>query len=124
MSLRLKLLLVALSTLALPWAGWQFVRQTESLLRQGQEQALLASASTLAKAFAASDAKWPPGPVLYVHRLEAPVVVDGYADDWTDLRAYAQALGPARDAQKLRVLVGARPDSVYLFAEVRDATRT
>ena len=76
MSLRLKLLLVALSTLALPWAGWQFVRQTESLLRQGQEQALLASASTLAKAFAASNAEWPPGPVLYVHRLEAPVVVD------------------------------------------------
>ena len=124
MSLRLKLLLVALSTLALPWAGWQFVRQTESLLRQGQEQALLASASTLAKAFAASDTEWPAGPVLYVHRLEAPVVVDGYADDWSGLRAYAQALGPARDAQKLRVLAGARGESVYLFAEVRDATRT
>jgi dedicated sortase system histidine kinase len=124
MSLRLKLLLVALSTLALPWAGWQFVRQTESLLRQGQEQALLASASTLAKAFAASDAEWPVGPVLYVHRLEAPVVVDGYADDWSNIRAYAQALGPARDAQKLRVLVGAHADSLYLFADVRDATRT
>ena len=124
MSLRLKLLLVALSTLALPWAGWQFVRQTESLLRQGQEQALLASASTLAKAFTASDAEWPAGPVLYVHRLEAPVVVDGYADDWSDIRAYAQALGPARDAQKLRVLAGARADSLYLFADVRDATRT
>ncbi len=124
MSLRLKLLLVALSTLALPWAGWQFVRQTESLLRQGQEQALLASASTLTKAFAASNAQWPAGPVLYVHRLDAPVVVDGYADDWSDIRAYAQALGPARDAQKLRVLVGERADNLYLFADVRDATRT
>ena len=50
MSLRLKLLLVALSTLSLPWAGWQFVRQTEAVLRQGQEQTLLASASTLARA--------------------------------------------------------------------------
>ena len=124
MSLRLKLLLVALSTLALPWAGWQFVRQTESLLREGQEQALLASASTLAKAFAASGAQWPPGPVLYVHRLEAPVIVDGYADDWSDLRAYAQPLGPARDAQKLRVLAGTRADNLYLLADVRDATRT
>jgi signal transduction histidine kinase len=123
-SLRIKLLLVALSTLALPWAGWQFVRQTESLLRQGQEQALLASASTLTKAFAASDAGWPAGPVLYVHRLDAPVVVDGYADDWTDLRTYAQALGPARDAQKLRVLIGSNAESLYLFAEVHDATRT
>ena len=50
MSLRLKLLLVALSTLTLPWAGWQFVRQTESVLRQGQEQTLLSSATTLARA--------------------------------------------------------------------------
>ena len=42
MSLRTKLLLVALSILALPWAGWQFVRQMETLLRQGG--ALMAAA--------------------------------------------------------------------------------
>lgn len=50
MSLRLKLLIVALSTLVLPWMGWQLVRQTESLLRQGQEQALQASAEAIVKA--------------------------------------------------------------------------
>ncbi|HEV7491819.1 MAG TPA: ATP-binding protein [Rhodanobacteraceae bacterium] len=124
MSLRFKLLLVALSTLALPWAGWQFVRQTEALLRQGQEQALLASAGTLAKAFAASGIDWPSAPVLYVHRLAEPITVDGYADDWAELRPYAQALGPAQDAQKLRVLLGNNDDGLYLLAEVRDATRT
>jgi len=76
MSLRFKLLLVALSTLALPWAGWQFVRQTEALLRQGQEQALLASAGTLAKAFAASGIDWPAAPVMYVHRLAQRITID------------------------------------------------
>ena len=35
MSLRRKLLLVALAMLALPWAGWQFVRQMEVLHRLG-----------------------------------------------------------------------------------------
>ena len=30
MSLRAKLLLVALSILALPWAGWQFVQRMDS----------------------------------------------------------------------------------------------
>jgi signal transduction histidine kinase len=123
-SLRFKLLLVALSTLALPWAGWQFVRQTEALLRQGQEQALLASASTLAKAFAAAKSEWPPNPVLYVNRLPQRVVVDGYADDWVELKPYAQALGPAQDAQKLRVSLGENADGLYVLAEVRDATRT
>ena len=52
MTLRGKLLLVALSILVLPWAGWQFVRQMEFLLRQGQEQALLASAEALARSIA------------------------------------------------------------------------
>jgi two-component system sensor histidine kinase ChvG len=124
MSLRFKLLLVALSTLALPWAGWQFVRQTEALLRQGQEQALLASAGTLAKAFAAGGSEWPAGSVLYVHPLAQRVVVDGYADDWSDLKPFAQALGSAQDAQKLRVVLGENADGLYLLAEVRDATRT
>jgi len=124
MSLRFKLLLVALSTLALPWAGWQFVRQTETLLRQGQEQALLASAGTLAKAFAASGLDWPAAPVLYVHRLAQRITIDGYADDWAELSPYAQSLGPAQDTQKLRVLLGENTDGLYLLAEVRDATRT
>ncbi|MFZ1391101.1 MAG: histidine kinase, partial [Dokdonella sp.] len=67
MSLRLKLLLVALSTLTLPWAGWQFVRQTEAVLRQGQEQTLLASASTLARALDVLGIEPPrPDAALYV----------------------------------------------------------
>lgn len=125
MSLRFKLLLVALSTLALPWAGWQFVRQTEALLRQGQEQALLASAGMLAKALEARRVELPPaGPVLYVQRADEPISIDGYADDWSALRPYAQALGPPGDAQKLRVLLARREDELYLLVEVRDATRT
>lgn len=124
MSLRLKLLLVALSTLALPWAGWQFVKQTEALLRQGQEQALLASAGMLAKALEARRVEPPPaGPVLYVQRADEPITVDGYADDWAALRPYAQALGPPGDAQKLRALLARRGGELYLLAEVRDATR-
>lgn len=125
MSLRLKLLLVALSTLALPWAGWQYVRQTETLLRQGQEQALLASAEVLAKAVAASGAELPaPGAVLYVQRADEAINVDGYADDWTPLLPFAQPLGPAQDAQKLRVVLARSGGGLYLLAEVRDATRT
>jgi dedicated sortase system histidine kinase len=124
MSLRFKLLLVALSTLALPWGGWQFVKQTEALLRQGQEQALLASAGTLARAFAAARVDWPAPPLLHVHPLHEPIVIDGYADDWAELRGWAQPIGPPQDAQKLRVLLAENVGGLYLLAEVRDATRT
>jgi hypothetical protein len=125
MSLRFKLLLVALSTLALPWVGWQFVEQTEALLRQGQEQALLASARLLAKAIEARGfAPLPSGPVLYVQRTRAHIVIDGYGDDWTSLRPFSQALGPAGDAHKLQVILARGDDGLYLFTDVRDATRT
>jgi two-component system, OmpR family, sensor histidine kinase ChvG len=62
MSLRQKLLLVALCTLALPVAGWLYVRQMETLLRQGQEQALTATATAGARSLAVTDAPLPqPG---------------------------------------------------------------
>ena len=124
MSLRFKLLLVALSTLALPLAGWLIVRQMEVLLRQGQEQTLIASAKALARSLAALKTVLPPaGQAFYVHPRVGKIEIDGYGDDWSDLSSYAQNLGPADDAQKLRLLLCADSDWLYLLATVRDTTR-
>ena len=48
MSLRRQLLLVSLLLLSLPWAGCQFIREMEGALRQGQAQALQATAGAVA----------------------------------------------------------------------------
>lgn len=124
MSLRRKLLLVALAMLALPWAGWQFVRQMEVLLREGQEQTLIASGKALARSLAAINAELPPpGGALYVHALDIQLQVDGYADDWLELRGYSQHLGPPQNAQKLKMTLAADTAWLYLLIEVRDASR-
>ncbi|MFZ1795247.1 MAG: histidine kinase, partial [Dokdonella sp.] len=124
MSLRLKLLVVALSTLILPWAGWQFVRQTEAVLRQGQEQTLLASASTLARALDVLGVEAPlPDAALYVHERAAVMRIDGYADDWQTFRPYAQTFAADGDNAKLQVMLAEDVQWLYLFAQVRDATR-
>lgn len=124
MSLRRKLLLVALAMLALPWAGWQFVRQMEVLLREGQEQTLVASGKALARSLAAINAELPPpGEALYVHELDGALQVDGYADDWLALRSYSQNLGPAQDAQKLKLTLAEDSAWLYLLIEARDTTR-
>jgi dedicated sortase system histidine kinase len=125
MSLRFKLLLIALSTLALPLAGWLFVRQMEELLRQGQEQTLIASAQGLARSLDALKAQLPPaGTALYVHPAPKAIAIDGYADDWAVLAPYTQNLGPPNDAQKLTLLLCADANWFYLLVNVRDATRT
>lgn len=123
MSLRFKLLLIALSTLALPLAGWLFVRQMEQLLRQGQEQTLIAAANALARSLPTIAALPPAGAALYVHRAPGRMVVDGYGDDWRLLTPFAQNLGTAQDPQKLDLLLCADADWLYLYAQVRDATR-
>lgn len=125
MSLRFKLLLIALSTLALPFSGWLFVRQMEELLRQGQEQTLIASARALARALGALKTELPPaGAAIYVHQAPGPIAIDGYADDWGALSVFAQNLGAPGDAQKAALLLCADEQWLYLLASVHDATRT
>ena len=48
MTLRRQLLLVSLLTLILPWAGCQFIRETESALREGQQNMLAGTAQAIA----------------------------------------------------------------------------
>ncbi len=93
MPLRYQLLLLGLLTLFLPWAGCRYAREMETVLREGQEQALLATASTLASMLATrsellyrdSSQPAPFDPAagdLYAYRLRAVPLLDGYADDW------------------------------------------
>jgi two-component system sensor histidine kinase ChvG len=124
MSLRFKLLLIALSTLALPLAGWLFVRQMEELLRQGQEQTLIASARALARSLDALKAELPPaGAALYVHKTPARMKMDGYNDDWKTLAPYMQKPGAPNDGKDFGVLLCADSDWFFMLASVRDATR-
>ena len=53
MKLRNQLLTLSLVTLLVPWAGWKLVQELEAFLRSGQENALLATAHTVAQALPA-----------------------------------------------------------------------
>src|SRR5689334_16888699 len=50
LSLRIKLALVSVLLLALPWAGYTYVREMERFLMEGEQQALLATARAVATA--------------------------------------------------------------------------
>ncbi len=119
MSLRRKLLLVALSTLVLPLVGLLYVRQMESLLRRGQAQALTASAQTLARALVAAGAVLPRQRGWFVQRPSGPITIDGYADDWGPLTPWAQRLDG-----RGRLMLAQDASWLYLFLTVDDTTRT
>ena len=120
MTLRRKLLLVALSTLALPWAGWLYVRQMEHLLRNSQEQALLAIAFALDRGLVAVGADLPnTGQNWYVQRVTQPIVVDGTERDWASMARWAQH--PWRGVE---VQLANDPAWLYMRVNVADATHT
>lgn len=121
MTLRRKLLLVALCTLALPIAGWLYVRQMETLLREGQSQALLASAGAVARSLVVTGAVPPESSSRgwYVQPAPAPITVDGYGDDWAPLTPWSQPL-----AQHGKLLLAADENWLYLYVDVRDTRRT
>ncbi|HEY4093307.1 MAG TPA: ATP-binding protein [Luteibacter sp.] len=120
MTLRQKLLLVALCTLALPVAGWLYVRQMETLLREGQAQALVASARALARSLVVVEAPLPPaGSAWYVQQANVPITIDGYADDWASLSPWAQPLG-----RNAKVMFAEDDRWLYFTIDVRAPRRS
>ena len=136
MSLRLKLLLLGLLTLVLPWAGCRYAREMESALREGEQTSLESVAGTLAtslegrvdllyRAPAGSErpdtaALLKSGPYdLKPEALTAAPLVDGYSEDWPrDPAAWAWYQKDA--AHRFGVLTGVFERVLYLLIEVRD----
>ncbi|MEP6883506.1 MAG: ATP-binding protein [Gammaproteobacteria bacterium] len=130
MSIRLQLLIAALTTLVLPWAGCQYARELEGALRDSQEKSLLASTGTMANALSAQPQRVFRDPDdttafaadrgdLYVYPLRSSPLLDGYRDDW-GVAAEPTPL-PTATGYGARAQVGATDRYLYLFVEVDDA---
>ncbi|HEX4619861.1 MAG TPA: hypothetical protein VH135_09030, partial [Steroidobacteraceae bacterium] len=137
MSLRLKLLLLGLLTLVLPWAGCRYAREMESALREGEQTSLASVAETLATSLEGrvdllyrapqspdpqdSAALLRSGPYdLKPLALGAAPPVDGYSEDWPrDPSAWAWYQEDA--VHRFGVLSGVFERVLYLLLEVRDA---
>jgi two-component system sensor histidine kinase ChvG len=115
---RALLILALFAALLLPWAGWQLVQQVEVVLREGQEQAQIATAQVMASALAATtDALPQAGPGLFVHPLSRAPLLDGGGDE------YVQS-DPARSTDgRLRVVVAEDPVALFALIDVADPTR-
>jgi signal transduction histidine kinase len=128
-SIRVQLLIVALTTLMLPWAGCQYARELETALRVSQEKALEASADTIAHALSAQPERVfrdpgdnrpfaPDQGDLYVFPLHGQPLLDGYREDW-DVAAEPRPL-PSATGYAARLQAGATERYLFLFVEVDD----
>jgi two-component system sensor histidine kinase ChvG len=127
-SIRFQLLIIALTTLLLPWAGCQYARELESTLRVSQEGSLQAAAGTIANALSAQAQRVFRDPEdvqpfdsaqgdLYVFPLNNEPLLDGYREDW-DIAAGPSAMpGSGLPA---RIQAGFTEHYLFLYIEVDD----
>ncbi len=123
----LKLLLLVLVTLVLPWDGVRYARQMEAALRQSERQDLQSLARTLAASLQGRMRliyRYPalgtqPGPYdLTPVVLPAPLYVDGYADGWPAESRLWRRYG--RGAHHFDILSGVNGRMLYVLLRVTD----
>ena len=126
MNLKRQLLLVSLLTLVLPWAGCEFIRETESALRTSQQAFLSGTARAVAESLAARPEEFPPALVeghassdqVFGHRLDVAPSIDGYFDDWPLEEEALRQLHGADDS--VRFAIGLHGGYLFLYVEVAD----
>ncbi len=136
--LRKQLLFVSLLTLALPWAGCQYVQEMESALRTDHEDSLVDGARAVARVLAqqprllAYDPRALSEPRaaasdIYAHGITGQVLIDGYPDDWGAVRGMLRGYAGRRaEDNSLTVQAIAASDERYVYFFVRvgdDAVR-
>ena len=124
MKLKNQLLALSALTLLLPWSGWKLLQELEHFLREAQENAMLASARTLAVAMPLeyqSRLVFAPDQYLVARDLHRPPNLDGYADDWPG-PGHGLEFHSADGELTVKVLAGSYQDQLYLLFDVQDLT--
>jgi dedicated sortase system histidine kinase len=139
-SIRFKLLLVALTLLAIPWAGYRYIQETEAFLRQGQEQILLGTAQAIAtvlhnqdelsQALGEASEPYNREHALYVLPLHSHIQLDGYTEDWAPYLRNIRHYGSEhllsfngednKPSLSFDLLLGQRGQHLYALLQVKD----
>jgi len=143
MSIRLKLLLLGLATLVLPWAGCRYAREMETALREGEQSSLLSVAQTIAASLQGrtdllyrqtlpalsqddaqnadtpkEEAKSSPYDVRPV-LLTAQPFLDGYVEEWPQNKTGWHYY--IRGKHRFGLMAGVFERMLYVMLDVQDA---
>ena len=133
MSLRLKLLLLGLATLVLPWEGTRYAREMESALREGEQDSLTQVAQSIASSlqgqthllYRDSAAPTAMGPFdLQPLVLTSQPYLDGYPDEWPRDKAawrhYKNGNNGNGNNGGFGILTGVFERMLYVLLDVHD----
>ena len=94
-TIRLKLLVLSLAVLTIPYLGYEYLRELDRYLRTGLESSLMDAARAAAGPLHEQYTLFPytqntAENSLFIQKLQSPIQLDGYTDDWLDYLGWSK----------------------------------
>lgn len=130
-SIRFKLLLVSLTLLGIPWAGYRFILEAEHFLRDAQQHNLQTSAQGMAALlarhadqFSGHKLSGQPNPRKnqYLNAWRQAPTIDGYADEWALFQGSFSRYRLPDASLSSEIAIGTYRHQAYLLLRVTDTS--
>ncbi|MEX2523858.1 MAG: proteobacterial dedicated sortase system histidine kinase [Gammaproteobacteria bacterium] len=128
-TIKAKLLLLSVAVLAIPYVGFEYLRELERYLRDSLESSLVDAARAVAgplhgRAELFPISREPVDRTVFVHRLEHSIQLDGYTDDWLSYLdwsiPYAEKDAARPDPLSFGFLISRHQQYFYILLRIRD----
>ena len=108
-TIRIKLLLLSIAVLSIPYFGFEYLRELERYMQDALELSLTDAARAVAAPLNERADLFPDVDVnenaLYVHDFTHPIQLDGYDDDWLSYLSWSDTYTEKPDRPAIHLCV-------------------
>ena len=126
-SLRSKLMLISVAVLIIPYIGFDYIRQTETYLRNTLESTLTNVSYVVASSLNNKPSLFETSfteekNALYVHELNKIIQIDGYTSDWGSYLDWSELYQSTlqKDKDNFKLIISKDNDYYYILFQVKD----
>ncbi|MEE9575661.1 MAG: histidine kinase dimerization/phospho-acceptor domain-containing protein, partial [Gammaproteobacteria bacterium] len=133
-TIRLKLLVLSLAVLSIPYLGYEYLRELDRYLRTGLESSLMDAARAVAGPLHEQYTLFPytqntAENSLFIQKLQTPIQLDGYTDDWLDYLGWSKVYqneNTKGEKSKLsyKLILGQTGNNLKILLQVQDPSVT
>ncbi len=124
-TIRLKLLVLSLAVLSIPLLGYEYLRELDRYLRTGLESSLMDAARAAAGPLHEQYTLFPythdrAENSLFIQKLQTPIQLDGYIDDWLDYLAWSKVYQEENSELSYKLILGQIENNLQILLQVQD----
>ncbi len=128
-TIRLKLLVLSLAVLSIPFLGYEYLRELDRYLRTGLESSLMDAARAAAGPLHEQYTLFPytqdtAENSLFIQKLQTPIQLDGYTDDWLDYLAWSKVYQEENSELSYKLILGQIGNDLQILLQVQDPHAT